>query len=1261
MKKLLIITLFIFWIVPAFAQITQINPDSIPFAPAVNYGAGVNPWSVFCADLDGDNDLDLAVANINGDNISILKNNGDGTFATAVNYGAGDGPYSIFCADLDGDNDLDLAVTNCHSGNVSILKNNGNGTFASAVNYVAGTATVFCADLDGDGDQDLAVANYPSDNVSILKNNGDGTFDIAVNYGTGDGPFSVFCADLDGDNDLDLAVANEGDNISILKNNGNGTFATAINYGAGNGPLSIFCADLDNDNDLDLAVANWYYSSYPYCDVSILKNNGDGTFQTKVDYRTGRMPSSVFCADLDGDNDLDLAVANTESDNVSILKNNGDGTFQSAVYYGAGDYPHSVFCADLDGDNDLDLAVANGYSNNVSILINLTPQDPRQNLIAAIDELENAIKARDYLIAQDFSWTMVYAYKSVHDLDAMWTIIGGLELVYTAVTLLYNVSNIVDNVHGGYTLLSLKNVGPVADWITCTSIEQSINFIEEQQKHLIWAQTLERIDNFNDVNLYGNIYDLIMTDPTSIQIQSIIDQVTQTCSNLRQYVQNHNYNDATSFNQLIRNVRALAQDIRNSNEEGEKTVVKWYCPTSHSDINPPIPEKVYNIVNLGDWTTNYGNSSYYNTMYSMWEELTNSRRTNLTGYANTVLVAGIGLSIKTGLVAFFSFGTLAGPETALALSAFGMITTSATATYKEADASAAASSLIDVLQVVIPATQRDLIEMDMMLNDVKTYVERSMDPAYPPDAFPFGIALIYDMDIPHTVYHSGDAPVLIEGTVKLNNHGPYEGKANLYFEVKARSGPLRDQTISIASIAEPVNVQVLQSVQIPFSITVPQSRLSGGQGKFKLIPHATIGAGRFSLSTVTPPDLYFEVIETDKQKNLGGTDVFNLVMQDSIGQGDSLSASYTSNGYETEFWLDHTEGNMTLHLYDNAGNHTGYNYETQQIETEIPGSSYIGSSLSTDVIAITGSMSQQYTVQVKGIAIDGKQPFYVTAVEVPEHPPSLMTAPPGLVATGFLGDTISVSFEIFETGCHHQINGLTLSASDFVGGSGSIPSSNVVFDLPIDSIPACQNIVARAKISIPIDVPINDYIGSFSVNSLNGGSDQISLTIHLENPPNKPTTPSGPLVGLTNMDYQYTSISVDPENDSVFYLFDWGDSSHHIWTSQVQSAEPCTVSHAWEYAGSYYVKVKAMDIWCLQSGYSDSILVTISLLRGDANGDGLIDVGDVVYLINYLFKNGPAPNPLQAGDVNCDGLDDVGDVVYLINYLFKSGPTPCSK
>ncbi|MDD4052935.1 MAG: FG-GAP-like repeat-containing protein, partial [candidate division Zixibacteria bacterium] len=62
---------------------------------------------------------------------------------------------------------------------------------------------------------------------------------------------------------------------------------------------------------------------------------------------------------------------------------------------------------------------------------------------------------------------------------------------------------------------------------------------------------------------------------------------------------------------------------------------------------------------------------------------------------------------------------------------------------------------------------------------------------------------------------------------------------------------------------------------------------------------------------------------------------------------------------------------------------------------------------------------------------------------------------------------------------------------------------------------------------------------------------------------------------------------------------------------------------------------------------------------GDANGDTKINVGDAVFLISYIFRGGPTPNPLAAGNANCDGKINVGDAVYLISYIFRGGPAPC--
>ena len=72
-------------------------------------------------------------------------------------------------------------------------------------------------------------------------------------------------------------------------------------------------------------------------------------------------------------------------------------------------------------------------------------------------------------------------------------------------------------------------------------------------------------------------------------------------------------------------------------------------------------------------------------------------------------------------------------------------------------------------------------------------------------------------------------------------------------------------------------------------------------------------------------------------------------------------------------------------------------------------------------------------------------------------------------------------------------------------------------------------------------------------------------------------------------------------------------------------------------------------------------VVSGAFTRGDANGDEIIDIADVIFLTNYLYKGEAAPFPYEAGEVTCEGIIDVADVIFLLNYLFKEGPTPdCS-
>lgn len=92
---------------------------------------------------------------------------------------------------------------------------------------------------------------------------------------------------------------------------------------------------------------------------------------------------------------------------------------------------------------------------------------------------------------------------------------------------------------------------------------------------------------------------------------------------------------------------------------------------------------------------------------------------------------------------------------------------------------------------------------------------------------------------------------------------------------------------------------------------------------------------------------------------------------------------------------------------------------------------------------------------------------------------------------------------------------------------------------------------------------------------------------------------------------------------------------------------------------TYYWRIKHNTDSQFGDIYAVNVVPGTETSCGDLNKDTFVNIGDIVYLINGIFKNGPSSEPFSSSDINCDGRVNVGDAVHMINYIFKGGVEPC--
>jgi uncharacterized protein (TIGR03437 family) len=279
------------------------------------FPAGSEAASIVAGDFNVDGFQDLAIGNTYSENVTVLLGDGAGGFAAAAGSPFPVGayhPWAIAAGDFNGDGIPDLATANHDDNNVTVLLGNGSGSFAATGSAIAvGTspASVIAGDFNADGVQDLAVGDASSSDVTVLLGTGSGHFTPASGspFATSGNAGAFVAGDFNGDGITDLAAATYT-GITVMLGNSSGGFAAGPFTPLPQSEFSyrVATGDFNGDAIDDLAVLPFA----DYDNLTVLLGTGTGGFTVAPEsaFPIGHGPSVMTVTDFNHDGIVDVAV-----------------------------------------------------------------------------------------------------------------------------------------------------------------------------------------------------------------------------------------------------------------------------------------------------------------------------------------------------------------------------------------------------------------------------------------------------------------------------------------------------------------------------------------------------------------------------------------------------------------------------------------------------------------------------------------------------------------------------------------------------------------------------------------------------------------------------------------------------------------------------------------------------------------------------------------------------------------------------------------
>jgi hypothetical protein len=342
---------------------------------------GHRPASIAVADLNHDHRPDLIVANFEDGTLTVLLGDGKDRFTPARGspFGCGPSPNDIAVADLDGDGNLDLIVANTETPYITVLLGDGHGSFRPSPHSPFATLSfphvhgVVAADFSGNSKPDVVTESWGHNQVLLLPGDGMGNLILpGVLFFTGKRPYQrLRSADFNRDGRPDIVTTDMDDNaVSILLADGRGGFRQPAGspFPAGKAPWEVAIADFNRDGNLDLAVIPYDRDVIDPRQLAVtsLLGDGRGGFAARPDRHSGplslegcRGPNRVAAGDVNGDGYPDIVVSCAQNNRLIVFWGSKDGAFARSTEDVQTGWS-GLALADLKGEGKSEIIVSNG-------------------------------------------------------------------------------------------------------------------------------------------------------------------------------------------------------------------------------------------------------------------------------------------------------------------------------------------------------------------------------------------------------------------------------------------------------------------------------------------------------------------------------------------------------------------------------------------------------------------------------------------------------------------------------------------------------------------------------------------------------------------------------------------------------------------------------------------------------------------------------------------------------------------------------------